>query len=67
MTTSFLDANVFLRYLTSDDPVKADRVERLLASAAAGQARLVTTELVIAEVVNKTHLSRMAAILRKEP
>lgn len=51
MMVSFLDANVFLRYLTNDDPVKADRVERLLASAAAGQARLVTAELVIAEVV----------------
>jgi predicted nucleic acid-binding protein len=51
MKVSFLDANIFIRYLTNDDPVKADRVEKLLDSAAAGKERLITTELVIAEVV----------------
>ena len=51
MNTSFLDANIFIRYLTNDDPVKADRVEILLDKAARGEFRLVTTELVIAEVV----------------
>lgn len=51
MNTSFLDANIFIRYLTNDDPAKADRVESLLESAAAGKERLITTELVIAEVV----------------
>ena len=51
MNTSFLDANVFIRYLTNDDPVKADRVEKLLDLAATGKVRLLTTELVIAEVV----------------
>jgi len=51
MKASFLDANIFIRYLTNDDPAKADRVEKLLDQAAGGKIRLVTTELVIAEVV----------------
>ncbi len=51
MTTCFVDTNLFIRYLTNDDPVKADRVESLLREAAAGKVRLVTAEMVIAEVV----------------
>lgn len=51
MKSSFLDANIFIRYLTNDDPVKADRVEKLFDQAADGKTRLVTTELALAEVV----------------
>lgn len=51
MSTSFLDANIFIRYLNNDDPAKADRVEKLLDQAAAGEKQLLTTEMVIAEVV----------------
>jgi predicted nucleic-acid-binding protein len=51
MTTCFVDTNLFIRYLTNDDPVKAERVELLLKEAAAGKVRLVTAEMVIAEVV----------------
>ena len=51
MKTSFLDANVFIRYFTNDDPAKADRVERLLDLAAKGKEKLMTTEMVIAEVI----------------
>ena len=51
MNTIFLDANIFIRYLTNDDPIKADRVEKLLDLAAGGTKRLMTTEMVIAEVV----------------
>jgi len=47
----FVDTNLFIRYLTNDDQEKADRVEKLLDSAAAGEVVLVTTEMVIAEVV----------------
>jgi predicted nucleic-acid-binding protein len=47
----FVDTNLFLRYLTNDDPVKADRVEHLLNRAAAGEIRLVTAEMVLAETV----------------
>ena len=51
MKASFLDTNIFIRYLTNDDPVKADRVDRLLDEAADGKQALVTTEMVMAEVV----------------
>ena len=51
MSTGFLDAGVFILCLTNDDPAKADRVEKLLDLAATGKERLLTTELVIAEVV----------------
>jgi predicted nucleic-acid-binding protein len=45
------DTNLFLRYLTNDDPAKADQVDRLLDQAAAGEVRLVTAEMVLAETV----------------
>ena len=51
MRSCFVDTNLFIRYLTNDDPKKADRVERLLSEAAAGKVRLVTAEMVIAETV----------------
>jgi predicted nucleic-acid-binding protein len=51
MKKSFVDTNLFIRYLTNDDPVKADRVEQLLEQAAEGTVALVTTEMVIAEIV----------------
>ncbi len=51
MRSCFVDTNLFIRYLTNDDPAKAERVERLLREAAAGKVRLVTAEMVIAEVV----------------
>ena len=50
MNVGFLDANIFIRYLTNDDPAKADRVEKLLDQAAGGEKQLLTTEMVIAEV-----------------
>ncbi len=51
MRSCFVDTNLFIRYLTNDDPAKAERVESLLRDAAAGKVRLVTAEMVIAEVV----------------
>ncbi len=51
MRSCFVDTNLFIRYLTNDDPAKAERVENLLKDAAAGKVRLVTAEMVIAEVV----------------
>lgn len=47
----FLDTNLLIRFLTNDDPVKADRVDGLLRKAAAGKIRLVTAEMVVAEMV----------------
>jgi predicted nucleic-acid-binding protein len=51
MKACFVDTNLFIRYLTNDDPAKADKVEKLLDDSAAGTVKLVTTEMVIAEVV----------------
>jgi len=47
----FVDANLFLRYLTNDVPAQADAVERLLLRAEAGEVTLVTNAMVIAEIV----------------
>lgn len=49
--TGFVNTNLFLRYLTNDVPEQADAVERLLRWAMAGEVRLLTNELVIAEIV----------------
>lgn len=51
MNRSFVDTNLFIRYLTNDDPMLADRVELLLDAAATGEVQLVTTELVMAESI----------------
>ncbi len=49
--TVFADTNLFLRFLTNDVPEQADAVERLLRRAAAGELRLVTSALVVSEIV----------------
>ena len=58
----FVDTNLFLRYLTNDVPAQADAVERLFLRAAQKQIALVTTGLVIAEMIwtleSFYHLSR---------
>ena len=51
MKTYFVDTNLFIRYLTNDDIEKANRVEELLDKAALGKVRLITCEVVMAEVV----------------
>jgi predicted nucleic acid-binding protein len=51
MKACFVDTNLFIRYLTNDDPDKANKVEDLLNQAAAGKIRLVTAEIVLAEIV----------------
>ena len=47
----FVDTNLFMRYLTNDVPVQADAVESLLQRAAKGKVNLITTGMVIAEIV----------------
>jgi predicted nucleic acid-binding protein len=51
MRTCSVDTNLFIRYLTNDDTKKADRVGRLLAEAAIGKTKLVTADLVVAEII----------------
>ena len=49
--TCFADTNLFLRFLTNDIPDQADQVEALLHHAAKGEVKLVTTAMVISEIV----------------
>ncbi len=51
MRTCFVDTNLFVRYLTDDDPEKADLVEALLNKAASGEMKLITSDLVMAELI----------------
>ena len=47
----YVDADIFLRFLTRDDPAKAERVKELLERAERGEVALLTSESVIAELV----------------
>lgn len=47
----FVDTNIFLRYLTNDDPVSADGIEKIFQNAAKGKVRLVTNSMVMAEII----------------
>jgi predicted nucleic acid-binding protein len=51
MRRVFVDTNVFLRFLTRDDPVKAEKARSLFAAAVAGELVAETSLLVIAEIV----------------
>lgn len=46
-----IDTNLFVRYLTEDDPKKAKAVERLLNTAEKGEIRIFVPSIVIAELV----------------
>lgn len=71
--TQFVDTNIFLRYLTRDDPKKADACFRLLEKAKNNEVSLTTSESVIAEVVfvlaspRVYHLSRADVRARLYP
>ncbi len=47
----FLDANIFIRFLTDDVPEKADACEKIFKKAVEKEETLFTTDLVIAEIV----------------
>ena len=47
----FIDTNIFLRFLTNDDPEKAQGCEKLFKKAIKDGAQLFTSELVIAEII----------------
>ena len=47
----FIDTNIFLRFLTKDDPSKAAKCRQLLQSASEGALKLYTTDMVIAELI----------------
>lgn len=51
MAVCFLDTNILLRYLTRDDEQKAQRALALLLKVERGEERIITSSLVIFEVV----------------
>lgn len=51
MEPCFIDSNIFLHYLTNDDPAKARRIEKLFDKAEKKDLTLVTSHMVIAELV----------------
>ena len=51
MNERFVDTNVFLRFLTNDDPTKAKRAAALFKDAVVGKVVLRTSLLVVAEIV----------------
>lgn len=51
MKTFFVDTNIFLRYLTSDDLAKYERCRDLFRKAVDGKIRLLTSDMVIAELI----------------
>ncbi len=51
MKSSFIDTNIFLRFLTADDKGKYAKCRQLFEKTVSGKELLVTSEMVIAEVV----------------
>lgn len=47
----FADTNLFLRFLTKDVPEQAEAAHRLFLQAAQGDISLITTSMVITEIV----------------
>jgi predicted nucleic acid-binding protein len=51
MENEFVDTNVFLRYLTKDDPSKYERCREMFKKALEGQIAIATSGMVIAELI----------------
>ncbi len=51
MEKVFVDTNLFLRYLTKDDPGKYERCRAVFKKAVGGKVSLLTSEMVIAELI----------------
>ncbi len=49
--STFVDTNLFLRFLTNDVPAQADAMEKLLRQAEQNKIQLVTNSMVIAEII----------------
>lgn len=62
----FVDANIFLRHLTGDNPSKAQACFELFQKAEKNQVQLTTSEAVIAEVVYVLSSSKQIYNLTRE-
>ena len=66
MVKIFLDTNILIRYLTNDDPGKAEIARGILKQAEQGTATLVTSESIIVEVVQVLSLPRLYRLPREQ-
>jgi predicted nucleic acid-binding protein len=62
----FVDTNIFIRYLTQDDPQKAEACFRLFEQAKRNEIELTTSESVIAEVVFILSSKRLYNLSRQD-
>lgn len=51
MENKFVDTNIFLRYLTKDDPSKYERCREMFKRALGGEITISTSVMVIAELI----------------
>jgi len=51
MEKRFVDTNIFLRYLTKDDPLPYERCREVFRKATEGKMTLLTSAMVIAELI----------------
>jgi predicted nucleic acid-binding protein len=51
MDTTFVDTNIFLRYLTKDSPSKYEKYKEMFKKAMKGEIAITTSGMVIAELV----------------
>lgn len=51
MSKKFIDTNIFIRYLTKDDPSKYDKCREIFKKAVEGKTNLATSGMVIAELI----------------
>jgi predicted nucleic acid-binding protein len=51
METKFVDTNIFLRYLTKDDPSRYEKCKEIFKKAMKGEIAITTSGMVIAELV----------------
>lgn len=51
MMRKFIDTNIFLRYLTKDDPVEYEKCRELFRKAMEGKVTLATSGIIIAELI----------------
>jgi len=66
MIIRFVDTNIFIRYLTQDDPDKAQACYELFLRAEQNEVALTTSESVVAELVYVLSSKRLYALPREE-
>jgi predicted nucleic acid-binding protein len=62
----FVDTNIFIRYLTKEDPEQAAACYRLFAQAKLNEVELTTSEAVIAEIVFILSSKRLYNLARQD-